>query len=124
MNNSGKATIFFATDNSVSNEDYVGLGVSSSNLLRNTVVIPYDCTATVMAFSIRELSNSTSYTATLIKNGVASSLVATIVNGAASTGVVVTGGVSLSPLDLVTIQVTWSGGALSRGVCISLTTVY
>jgi hypothetical protein len=57
----------------------------------------------------------------LYVNGVASSFVTTIPNGSVTTAILGSGNVSLSPLDLITIQVTWSGGALSNGVCISLT---
>jgi hypothetical protein len=89
-------------------------------MLRNTVVIPYACNARLIAFSIRELANARPYTATLYVNGVASSLVATIPDGSTTTSIIKNGNVLLSPLDLVTIRVTWDGGALSRGVCISV----
>jgi hypothetical protein len=77
-----------------------------------------------MAFSIREKGDATPYTATLFINGAPSSMVATIPDGSVSTGIVVTGSVALNPLDLVSVQVTWFGGALNNGVCISLTTFF
>ena len=40
------------------------------------------------------------------------------------TGIVTTGSVSLNPLDLITIHLTYvNSGALSNGVCITLLTV-
>ena len=92
-------------------------------ILRNTLVVPFNCTTDVLAFNIRELSANTSYTATLYINNIATSLVATIPNGATSYKVKVNGSVALGELDIISIKITigsGNGGALSNGACISL----
>ena len=92
-------------------------------ILRNTLVVPFNCTTDVLAFNIRELSANTSYTATLYINNIATSLVATIPNGATSYKVKVNGSVALGELDIISIKITIGSGnrgALSNGACISL----
>jgi hypothetical protein len=73
-----------------------------------------------MTFSIRELATNTPYTATLIINGTPSSMVVIINDGSISKNSSVNGSIQLNQFDLITIQVSWTGGALSNGACISL----
>lgn len=44
----GTSIYLFATSESVSRNDYVGLGSSSSDSLRNTIVIANKCLATTL----------------------------------------------------------------------------
>ena len=110
----------FSTDQSVSNKDFIGLGTSSSNILRNTVISPVNCTITNIAFSIRQLSNATSYTATIYVNNISTDISAVIVNGSVSFNILNTISLPIQALDLITIYLSFSGGALSNGVCVSL----
>jgi hypothetical protein len=73
-----------------------------------------------MTFSIRELSENTSYTATLVVNGTPTAFSTVIVNGSVSKSASSTGSVQLNQEDLITILVSWNGGALNRGASISL----
>src|SRR5688572_25501673 len=55
VNELSKPPVFvFATDQSVGNQSYVGLGSSSSDFHRNTIVIPFDCELTSITLSIRD----------------------------------------------------------------------
>jgi len=113
----------FATSESVNNGSYVGLGNSSTNTLRNTIVIAKKCTATTLVFSIRELSNAIPYTATLYVNGLATSFKAVIQNGSVSHSAVSSSALPLNQFDLVSIYLSYSGGgALSNGMCATLLT--
>jgi hypothetical protein len=120
----GNTSIFsFATSESVSNNSFIGLGNSSNTFLRNTLVVPFNCTTDALAFNIRELAANTSYTATLYVNDIATSLVATIPNGSTSLKIKTNGNIALGELDLISINITigsGNGGALSNGACVSL----
>jgi len=112
----------FSTSESVSRNDYIGLGNSSNNILRNTIVVGNRCLATTLVFSIRELANATPYTATLFVNGIATVFDAVIPDGATSFSVSSNNSIQLNQLDLITIHITYSGGALSNGACATLLT--
>jgi hypothetical protein len=92
--------------------------------LRNTVIIPENCRATILAFSIRSLASAHSYIVTLWVNGVSSGLSATIVDGSVTTAVAGSGSINLSALDLISMKLTYSGGngALANGLCVTLMT--
>ena len=112
--------ITFATSESVSNKDFIGLGNSSNSSLRNTILIPYNCTVNSIAFSIRELAKAVPYNATLYVNGFASSLTCTIPDGSLNYKVVSSTNLTLSQLDHVSIYITFNNGALNNGACITL----
>jgi len=118
----GNTTYIFATSESVSSNDYIGCGNSSSNILRNTIVVPNNCQATKMAFNIRELSQATSYTARLYVNNNPTSFTAVIPDGSVSYGIISPGNITLNQLDLITIKITFANGALNNGACITLIT--
>jgi hypothetical protein len=104
----GETSIFsFATSESVSNNDFIGLGNSSNSALRNTLVVPFNCTAKILAFNIRELADNKSYTATLFINNVETSFKAIIPNGATSFKIKATGAIALTELDLISIKITY-----------------
>ena len=73
-----------------------------------------------MAFNIRELSNPTSYTATLYVNNNPTTFIAVIPDGSINYGIISTGNVMLNELDLLTIKITFANGALSNGTCVTL----
>ena len=73
-----------------------------------------------MAFNIRELSSNVSYTAILYINGIASTLIAQISDGSVSFKIKVNSNIQLNELDLISIKVTFSNGALQNGACITL----
>ena len=110
----------FSSFQSVSTDDYIGLGTSSNNLLRNTIVVPINIIVQKISFSIRKLADSTPYTATLYVNGLATSLSAVISDGSVSYSSSSSGLINVNQEDLITIFVTWTGGALSDGVTISV----
>jgi hypothetical protein len=121
----GETSIFsFATSESVNNNSFIGLGNSSNNALRNTLVVPFDCTAKTLAFNIRELAQNKSYTATLFINNEETVFKAVIPNGSTSYKVIYNGAIALGQLDLISIKITYdNGGALSNGACASLVVI-
>lgn len=112
----------FATSESISNNDFIGLGNSSNSIVRNTLIVGNKCKATNMAFSIRELSKSASYTATLYVNGSATLFKAVIPDGSTSFSVNASENIQLNQLDIITIQISFDGGALNNGACVTLLT--
>jgi hypothetical protein len=118
----GNTSIFsFATSESVNNNSFIGLGNSSNNILRNTLVVPFNCTTDSLAFNIRELATNNSYNATLYINNQPTTLFATIPNGTTSYKIKTNGNIALAELDFISIKITYSnGGASSNGACVSL----
>jgi hypothetical protein len=112
--------IVFATSESVSNNDYIGCGNSSNNILRNSILVPNNCVVNKISFSIRELSSAQQYSATLYINGVSSNVNAVIIDGAAQFKVVSNANQYLSELDEISIKISSAGGALPNGASISL----
>lgn len=110
----------FATSESVGNNDFIGLGNSSSDIQRNTIVVPYACETSYLVFNLRKYSENKQYTATLWVNGSPSALSAfipTIISTQCSIG---NGVVQLNACDLISVQITTPNGALADGVCVSL----
>jgi hypothetical protein len=110
----------FSSSESVSNDDYIGLGNSSTNILRNTLVVGKNCIAKSLVFNIRELSKNIPYTATLYVNGSATSFIATIPDGSTSYKITVTNSITLNQMDLITLHIAFSSGALQNGACATL----
>ena len=119
----GGSQFVFASNTSLSAGNYFGLGVdqSPSDYYRCTIVVPKDCVANTLVFSIRESSRNGPYKATLNVNGVDSSLSVIITNGTvAPYANSATSTVVLKEFDLICISTEWEGGALSRGACATL----
>ena len=112
----------FATSQSVSDGDYIGVGSSDSRLIKNTIIIPKKCTATSLAFSIRQAASAEQYNAVLNVNGVDTSFSAVLNGSLAPYAVVSFGNIELNPLDLISIHFKTNGDSLSRGACITLLT--
>jgi hypothetical protein len=102
------------------NSNFIGLGTTSNEFIKNCVVVPIEWLITKMAFSIRQLGDNKSYTATLYVNGTETGMSATIVNGATSTWSLTEGSLLVQPGDLISVKVTFNNGALPNGVAISL----
>jgi hypothetical protein len=113
----------FATINSVGDQDFIGEGTSSNNFRRNTLVIPHACTTQRLTFSIRTLAAAVPYAATLWVNNAPTILTATIVNGSLTYSAQGVGAVQLNTFDLISVQITYVGGALSEGACVTLEVV-
>ena len=76
--------LVFSSNDGINNNNFIGVCRTSNDFLQNTIVVPFDCKAKKLIFSIRELLNAFTYTGTLYINNVASSLVATIADGSVS----------------------------------------
>ena len=97
------------------------MGNSSNDSLRNTLLVPITCTINKIAFSIREYASAVPYTATLFVNNISTPIQAVIVDGSLSHKISNNSEqIILSELDQISVQVTFTNGALSRGACISL----
>ena len=57
--------IVFSTQQTINRNNFIGQGTTSNKFINNTVVIPKNGIAVKLTFSIRELANSNSFTATL-----------------------------------------------------------
>ena len=88
----------------------------------NRIVPILKCLATTIVFSIRQLSNSVPYTAILYINGIQSVFQTVIPNGSTSFSASSSNSVQLNQFDLVSIRLSYVGGALPRGVCATLLT--
>ena len=115
----------FASSESVNRNDFIGCGNSSSDYLRNTVVVPVGCQTNYLVFHIRQFSGGKQYTATLWKNGSPTSLVAILPPGVSAQCTIGTGNVELNACDLLSVQITFDNGntgALSDGCCATIYT--
>ncbi len=123
-----KTIIWMATDQSMSENSYLGLGSESGGamgFIRNTVVLPCDGKITRITAHIRGQEHDDNITFTAWRSTAGSS------SGSATTLAVTlgedvfcdmaTGSVDVSTCDCISIQMTRSGsGALSSGACASI----
>jgi hypothetical protein len=112
--------IIFTTSETVNNNDYVGCGNSSSNILRNSILVPNNCVINKIAFTIRELSQNNEYSATLYINGLQSALNAVIIDGSSQFQIISNANINLTQLDEISVRIQTNGGALAKGVSVSL----
>ncbi len=113
----------FSTDQSVSNANFVGLGSASSAFIRNTIVVPYNCTLSSLVLSTRMQFVTGPVMATVWvqrppgqPTATALSVVVPEFNYFGTTY----GAIPLIMGDLVSVQVT-TGSGLTSGVAISVT---
>ncbi|MEP7324041.1 MAG: hypothetical protein ABI761_19085 [Saprospiraceae bacterium] len=119
------AVFSVATDQSVSNGQYLGLGTSSSTFIRQVIVVPFNCTLTGIMFSIKGISSG-SFTCEVWKSPgnlsipvpVATGLSAIIPNGTVIFFASGTGSIALLAGDLISVKFT--GGTLANGVAASI----
>jgi hypothetical protein len=108
----------FATSESVSDTDYIGCGNSSNNFLRNTLVVPRNCTAVRLTFSIRTFNDPTPYTIHLYVNGIDSGVTAVIADGSIATAASAVINYPLNEFDLLSLKFSnGSNAALQWGIC-------
>ena len=117
----GNTLIMFATSEPVYNGHFIGYGTSSHILLKNTILIPFNCTIKSLSFSIRKLSEKISYMITLFINGSPSSLFASINDGSQEISINQYTNIKLNCLDLISLQITFnSNDNLNNGICATL----
>ena len=115
---------FFNTDQSVSFNDYIGLGSSGPSFLRYTIVVPAACFLKSIAVSTRG-SNISFLTATVWQQSLgdpsaaATTLSAFIPPG--GTFSVASGSYAVNAGDLISVRITYSAGILTNGVAVSVT---
>ena len=119
------ACFSFATDQSVINNDYLGIGSNSSVFIRNPLVLPVNCILTGMVVSLRGAFVGSPVTATVFKQSGAlgSSPVATVLSVTIppfigfATG---TAAIAISTGDLISIKIS-SNQSLVDGVAVTVT---
>ncbi|MES9697623.1 hypothetical protein ABWK42_10055, partial [Bacillus sp. JJ927] len=121
----GEKTIYLATDQSIADGQFFGLGTSQGGIngfARNTVVIPTPATITNLVFNIRDdnvMGPSGVKTAEIWVSGPCAT-------GATGTGIIVTltgadccgtatGSFPVNQCDLLSVRVTVENGALENG---------
>ncbi|MCG3087208.1 hypothetical protein [Sporosarcina cyprini] len=130
----GESQIYLAASTVAAATEYVGVGSSSNNFARNTVVIPQNAIITGMVFNIRDntLTAGQSATAdivlsktcgfgTIIDTGITATVTgpnnATTPNCCATT----TANYPVNGCDLLSVRVTTAGGgALQEGVAVTI----
>ena len=117
----------FATDQSVGNNDYLGMGTNSATFVRNSIVMPFNCMLTSITLSARLPSGNQGIIATVWRQAPggspqATSLSATITDGTIFYTATAAGSLPLSTGDLVSVRLNWfTGGALTSGAAVSIT---
>ena len=114
----------FSTGEILVSNQFIGSASSSDEFIKNTVVCPFHCKITSIAFSIRELSLPINYTATIYINGNPTNSSATIINGSQKTGALVDTELIVGQLDLISIRITYPGeNSLYYGASITLSLI-
>lgn len=100
----GDISLFtFSSQTSTTNNDYIGQSYNSSTIQYCQVVVPLSGNITTLAFNIRGQTTTSITTATFNKNGINTSLIASIPIGLSNA--IATGSISVIAGDLITIQV-------------------
>ena len=122
--------VFLGIDQSIGNNDFLGLGTSSADFLRNTIVVPRDSIITSLTFNIRSEVLAVGQTATaqiFINNDcgttapVATTVIATITGtGTPNCCVTVAADLPVSACTLLSVQVRKTQGAFQEGVAATI----
>nr|WP_329958854.1 hypothetical protein [Sporosarcina sp. G11-34] len=128
----GAMTIYLATDQSIGNLDFLGLGSSSGGVMgfvRNNVVVPQDATITGLVFSIRDegLDADETFSAEIFRStncGVTATgtgIIATVQGpNLPNCCAVAVGNVDVLQCDLLSVRVTTNGDAAASGVAATI----
>lgn len=121
----GESFIYFASDQSLANNDFMGLGTSSPMFDRNTVVIPRAGVITGIIFSIRdnalaadEVATAEIYISTnCAQTAMATGIIASVQgpNPPFCCGMSPAASLVVNPCDLISVRVTSGDGALPNG---------
>ena len=125
----GGNSIYLATDQSIANNQYLGLGNASDDFERNTVVIPENSKIVGLAFNIRsevlgsddtisaEIVRSTTCGDVLINTGITATITGPSSEGERKCCAFVTADYDISTCDLLSVRITRTGdqGALEAG---------
>ena len=102
-----KTAFTLASSASVAANDYIGLGSSSSQFVKNSIVIPFNCEITSLTFSTRSIAGST-YTCTIwVRPGNSTTPAATSIQATVTPGnyfSVATGSIALNQGDLLSVR--------------------
>ena len=113
--------MLFSSDKPINNKDFIGVCCTSNKFINNTVIVPFNCNATKLVFSIRNLANSVYYKAILYVNNTPTLLNATIADGSITFSAIGIQNINLTELDLISIYMDFGDNAsLPSGVCIGL----
>lgn len=122
------AAFFFATDQSIGNFSFLGLGTNSSVFIRSSLIVPVNCTLTSIIISVRQMVPNTMISATVWKQSAgsvapaATPLTVTITDGFATIFATSLGDIPVFRGDLISIQLHWnSGGSLINGATVAVT---
>ena len=125
----GSSTIYLGTDQSVGNNDFLGLGTSSANFPRNTLVIAQDSTIIGLSFSIRDNALGAAETASgevyvstdCAVTPVATGIIATVTGpNPPNCCAFASGSFAVAQCDLITVRVTTPGNAFAEGVAATI----
>ncbi len=131
----GGSTIYLGTDQSLGNNDFLGLGTSSPSFIRNTVVVPENSTLIGIVLSVRTepLAATDTVSARIIRstdcgNTTTDTGIVATVTGPSSAAAPNCCAVSVSPpvavnrCDLLAVQITRTGnvGALANGAAATI----
>ncbi len=125
--------VFFSTDQSVGNNDFLGTGTSSASFIRSSIVIPLNATITSITLNIRDHTLSAGQTASAqvftstncgFTAPVATGVRATVTGPSSSTTpnccATQSANLAISGCTLLSVQVTTTGGAFSNGVSVTI----
>lgn len=130
----GESQIYLAADTVAAATEYVGVGSSSNNFARNTVVIPQNAVITGMVLNIRDntLAAGQSVTAeivlsktcgfgTLIDTGVTATVTGPNTAATPNCCATTTANYPVNGCDLLSVRITTAGGgALPDGVAVTI----
>ncbi|WP_286922995.1 MULTISPECIES: hypothetical protein [Lysinibacillus] len=125
----GQMEVFLSTDQSVANNDFLGIGSSSASFIKNTFVVPQNAVITSLTLNIRDhnltvgdiasaqiyLSTNCGFTAPI-----ATGILVTITGPSTSTSpnccATTTSNFSVNSCTLLSVEIKTSGGSFANGV--------
>ncbi|MGE7997478.1 hypothetical protein ACQKOF_02110 [Lysinibacillus sp. NPDC093190] len=128
-NGPGLMEVYLSTNQSVANNDFLGIGSASASFIKNTFVVPQNAVITSLTLNIRDhnltagdtasaqiyLSTNCGFTAPI-----ATGIIATITGPSSSTSpnccTTTTSNFSVNSCTLLSVEITTSGGSFANGV--------
>ncbi|MFJ3390569.1 collagen-like protein [Lysinibacillus sp. NPDC086135] len=129
LNGPGLMEVYLSTDQSVANNDFLGIGSASATFIKNTFVVPQNAVITSLTLNIRDhnltagdtasaqiyLSTNCGFTAP-VPTGIIATITGPSTSASPNCCTTTTSNFSVNSCTLLSVEITTSGGSFANGV--------